>query len=439
MVRPPRRPRRGRRALKIALLAVLLGRRRPALHVRRRLRGRGAHAALPRTGRPHRVAADHQDLRRLRHARAPGRAARPREPRRPRRRRDPPGHARRHRRRRGSRASTSTRAWTSSPSCERPGPTSGTGRSPQGGSTITQQLIKNAFVTDEQSAADATCEPALAYELESRWSKEKILNEYLNVVYFGSAPTASRRRPASYFGVDAKDLTLAQAALLAGLPEAPVRLLPPARPRGGPRPARPGAQQDVPAALHHQRATPGSARGAAAPGRRRVRQRRRQRALLGGAGAGATGRPVRLVHRAGRRAARLHEPGPRSCSRRPRRRWTTHCPGRLRAGESDAASAVRRPGGHRRPHRPAGRHGGRLPISPACSSTWPPRAAGRPARRSSPSSLVTALEQGISPETTYDSGPTTWPASGACRHLCRRRAADPGSGAAAPRTASSPG
>jgi penicillin-binding protein 1A len=91
----------------------------------------------------------------------------------------------------------------------------------QSGSDITQQLIKNAFLVDEQAAGDAMREPALAYELESRWSKQKILNEYLNVVYFGSGAYGVQAAARSYFGVDAKDLTLAQAALLAGLPKAP--------------------------------------------------------------------------------------------------------------------------------------------------------------------------------------------------------------------------
>ena len=91
----------------------------------------------------------------------------------------------------------------------------------QGGSAITQQLIKNAFMTDEQTVDRKVHEPAMAYQLESRWSKEKILNEYLNVVYFGSGAYGIQAAARSYFGIDAKDLTLAQAALLAGLPKSP--------------------------------------------------------------------------------------------------------------------------------------------------------------------------------------------------------------------------
>ena len=92
---------------------------------------------------------------------------------------------------------------------------------PQSGSTITQQLIKNAFLPDDRGAMDANREPALAYEVESRWTKERILNEYLNVVYFGSGAYGVQAAAQSYFGVDAKDLSLAQAALVAGLPGAP--------------------------------------------------------------------------------------------------------------------------------------------------------------------------------------------------------------------------
>ena len=103
----------------------------------------------------------------------------------------------------------------------------------QGGSTITQQLIKNAFMTDEQALDRNVREATLAYRLESRWSKEKILNEYLNIIYFGEGAYGIQAAARTYFGVDAEDLSLAQAALLAGLPERPPRILPDAiqRPR----------------------------------------------------------------------------------------------------------------------------------------------------------------------------------------------------------------
>lgn len=91
----------------------------------------------------------------------------------------------------------------------------------QGGSTITQQLIKNAFMTGDGTMDRQVSEAALAYQLESRWSKEKILNEYLNVIYFGAGAYGIQAAAREYFGVGARDLTIAQAALLAGVPQAP--------------------------------------------------------------------------------------------------------------------------------------------------------------------------------------------------------------------------
>ena len=91
----------------------------------------------------------------------------------------------------------------------------------QGGSTITQQLIKNAYVGDDPTFERKLREAALAYQLEKKWSKEKILNEYLNIVYFGEGAYGIEAAARTYFGVHATDLTLDQATLLAGLPKAP--------------------------------------------------------------------------------------------------------------------------------------------------------------------------------------------------------------------------
>ncbi|NLE11750.1 MAG: PBP1A family penicillin-binding protein [Actinobacteria bacterium] len=91
----------------------------------------------------------------------------------------------------------------------------------QGGSTITQQLIKNAFLTDAQTVDRKLREAALAYQLEKQWSKDKILTEYLNLIYFGEGSYGVESAASAYFGVSAGELTLEQAALLAGLPQAP--------------------------------------------------------------------------------------------------------------------------------------------------------------------------------------------------------------------------
>lgn len=91
----------------------------------------------------------------------------------------------------------------------------------QGGSTITQQLIKNAFLTPDQTVDRKLREAALAYQLEKQWSKQKILDEYLNIVYFGEGAYGIEAAARTYFAVGAAELSLDQAALLAGLPQAP--------------------------------------------------------------------------------------------------------------------------------------------------------------------------------------------------------------------------
>ncbi|MBN1629523.1 MAG: transglycosylase domain-containing protein, partial [Thermoleophilia bacterium] len=91
----------------------------------------------------------------------------------------------------------------------------------QGGSTITQQLIKNAFLTNEETVDRKLREAALAYQLERQWSKDKILTEYLNIIYLGEGAYGVQAAALTYFGVQAADLTLDQAALLAGLSQAP--------------------------------------------------------------------------------------------------------------------------------------------------------------------------------------------------------------------------
>lgn len=91
----------------------------------------------------------------------------------------------------------------------------------QGASTITQQFIKNAYITNEKTLDRKVKEAALAYQLEKQWSKEKILNEYLNIIYFGEGAYGIQAAARTYFGVDAADLTVAQAALLIGIPKSP--------------------------------------------------------------------------------------------------------------------------------------------------------------------------------------------------------------------------
>ncbi|GAB4247173.1 MAG: hypothetical protein Kow00129_07660 [Thermoleophilia bacterium] len=96
----------------------------------------------------------------------------------------------------------------------------------QGGSTITQQLIKNAYISNEQTLDRKFKEAVLAYQLEKRWSKEKILNEYLNIIYFGQGAYGVEAAAQEYFGAHAKDLKPAQAALLAAIPKSPAKFDP---------------------------------------------------------------------------------------------------------------------------------------------------------------------------------------------------------------------
>lgn len=95
------------------------------------------------------------------------------------------------------------------------------GRVVQGGSTITQQLAKTIFLSPERTLARKLEEAFLAIELERRYSKDKILEMYLNNIYLGSGNTGVQAAALSYFGKSVSDLTLAESALIAGLPKAP--------------------------------------------------------------------------------------------------------------------------------------------------------------------------------------------------------------------------
>ncbi len=96
----------------------------------------------------------------------------------------------------------------------------------QGGSTITQQLAKNLFLTQERTIHRKMQEVLLALWLEHKYSKAKILELYLNRVYFGSGAYGIEQASQRYFGTSARKLTLAEAAMLAGLVKSPSRLAP---------------------------------------------------------------------------------------------------------------------------------------------------------------------------------------------------------------------
>lgn len=100
------------------------------------------------------------------------------------------------------------------------------GRVVQGGSTLTQQLAKNLFLTPERSLRRKVQEAMLALWLERRFTKDQLLEIYLNRVYLGSGAYGMDAAARLYFGVPARRVTLWQAAILAGLPKAPSRLNP---------------------------------------------------------------------------------------------------------------------------------------------------------------------------------------------------------------------
>jgi len=108
----------------------------------------------------------------------------------------------------------------------------------QGGSTLTQQLAKNLFLTQERTLTRKLQEAILALWLEHKFSKNEILELYLNRVYFGAGAYGIESAAQRYFNKPAKQLTLAEAAVLAGIVRSPSRLAPSRNPNGAERRAQ---------------------------------------------------------------------------------------------------------------------------------------------------------------------------------------------------------
>jgi penicillin-binding protein 1A len=100
----------------------------------------------------------------------------------------------------------------------------------EGGSTITQQYVKNAFLDDKQTVARKIEEAALALQLERTYSKDLILELYLNTIYFGRGQYGVQAASYEYFGKPVTEITLSQAALLAGMIQSPSTVDPFLRP-----------------------------------------------------------------------------------------------------------------------------------------------------------------------------------------------------------------
>ena len=91
----------------------------------------------------------------------------------------------------------------------------------EGGSTITQQLVRNLYISNERTVQRKVKEACLAVKLDDAWSKQKILGSYLNSVFYGNLAYGAEAASRTYFSRTARTLTLPQAALVAGLPQAP--------------------------------------------------------------------------------------------------------------------------------------------------------------------------------------------------------------------------
>ncbi len=91
----------------------------------------------------------------------------------------------------------------------------------EGGSTLTQQLVRNLYISRERTVGRKLREACLAIQLNRKWSKQRILRSWLNAVYFGNRSYGIEAASQTYFSKHAQQLNLREAALLAGLPQAP--------------------------------------------------------------------------------------------------------------------------------------------------------------------------------------------------------------------------
>ena len=119
------------------------------------------------------------------------------------------------------------------------------GKVVEGGSTITQQLVRNLYISRERTFQRKIKEVCLAFKLSQQWSKDRILAAWMNQVYFGNHAYGVEAAAQTYFSKHAEDLTLMQAALLAGLPQAPSLYDPIVLSAGRARPPGQGAQGAV--------------------------------------------------------------------------------------------------------------------------------------------------------------------------------------------------
>jgi 1A family penicillin-binding protein len=96
----------------------------------------------------------------------------------------------------------------------------------EGGSTITQQLAKKLYLSDERTLTRKIKEAVRTMQLEINYSKDQILEQYLNIIYYGEGAYGAEAAAETYFGKHVQDLDLAESAMLAGLPQSPSLLSP---------------------------------------------------------------------------------------------------------------------------------------------------------------------------------------------------------------------
>ena len=130
-----------------------------------------------------------------------------------------------------------------------------TGGLKQGASTITMQVARDFYLSREKVFSRKLTEVLLAYKIEKALSKDQILELYMNQVYLGQRAYGFSSAARIYFGKPLKDLTLAQAAMLAGLPQAPSTVNPVANPERAKKRATAGAQAHAQPGLHQRGAT----------------------------------------------------------------------------------------------------------------------------------------------------------------------------------------
>ncbi|SDE18503.1 penicillin-binding protein 2A [Paenibacillus sp. UNCCL117] len=104
------------------------------------------------------------------------------------------------------------------------------GHTVEGGSTITQQLAKTMLLSTEQTYTRKIKEAIAAFKIENTYSKDQILEMYLNYIYFGEGAWGLQRASRTYFGKNASELTLAESALMAGIPKSPTYYSPVKKP-----------------------------------------------------------------------------------------------------------------------------------------------------------------------------------------------------------------